>query len=769
MDNKLYTYTSMTEMLASFIETVGWLRVKQGLTLKQEINDRIKQQDNASSTADLVPLSVLVIPNNDDTKLDDKVRELQHQTENFMHYDRFDNKNKKHEWSLVKIDDLVQDFDKKIELFKDSKNPSEFLAEHFLYNTEFLEKLNNRIYQSKKDAIKILLGTDSYKEIILRPWQEDVKNEMLKENKKFNLLSLAPRFGKTFTILDYAKDYAEKNSLENLVLLPASKNLSSNSSFVTDFYDGGYHIHGGFSIITDGSLFQDESKLIDRLKEVIPENSKVIMVTDEADVASHTEISQEKMKTIETEFNIIKHIAMSGTGIYKAAKIFRGISEDDIFFKSVNYTELSDYDSEELVKRNFYSIKYDMEEIVENIKNTLKSEGKDLNDEKTQKKMEILNINQAFSQIYAHKKLSSYIRRFIVDDEIKEMLNLKKSKVTMIFTPSRSKRELNKFVKTFASENPDIETMIITGDETTNAEAQRITKDKIRKMRQLKDDRALVIFSMAMGSRSYSVPEIRRVIIMGDGFINAPWYQKSARCLTYDFSKKFSEPIQEADIIRISFEKCNIAAELFLVENEIVDRSDETVKKMHKQLNRNTFTDVTFDDGDLVIGELQVTEISVKEVIDDVLKYTDSTKYIMSQLWEESLEIDKNLSNKNAPKKSKVKSVSLKVPNIKGNGIDVSSTKNIDLSGKKSKKDEIALEHYINIIRTLPYVAKGFNYTYDDLLKVNWNGFIAISKKDFLENLKNSNFKSIVESIFRNSLNDDSITLEKIEEYTGLI
>jgi hypothetical protein len=205
------------------------------------------------------------------------------------------------------------------------------------------------------------------------------------------------------------------------------------------------------------------------------------------------------------------------------------------------------------------------------------------------------------------------------------------------------------------------------------------------------------------------------------------------------------------------------------VENEIVDRSDETVKKMHKQLNRNTFTDVTFDDGDLVIGELQVTEISVKEVIDDVLKYTDSTKYIMAQLWEESLEIDKNLSNKNGPKKSKVKSVSLKVPNIKGNGIDVSSTKNIDLSGKKSKKDEIALEHYINIIRTLPYVAKGFNYTYDDLLKVNWNGFIAISKKDFLENLKNSNFKSIVESIFRNSLNDDSITLEKIEEYTGLI
>ena len=84
----------MTEMLASFLESPGFLRVKQGLTLKQEINDRIKQQDNASSTADLIPLSVLVIPDNDDPKLDDKIRDLQHQTPEFMHYNRFNNKNK---------------------------------------------------------------------------------------------------------------------------------------------------------------------------------------------------------------------------------------------------------------------------------------------------------------------------------------------------------------------------------------------------------------------------------------------------------------------------------------------------------------------------------------------------------------------------------------------------------------------------------------------------------------------------------------------------
>jgi len=91
LENKLYTYTSMTEMIASFTATPGWLRVKQGLTLKQEIEDRINQQDNAANTADLVKLSTLVIPNNEDIKLDDKVREIQHNTPEFMHFDRFDN------------------------------------------------------------------------------------------------------------------------------------------------------------------------------------------------------------------------------------------------------------------------------------------------------------------------------------------------------------------------------------------------------------------------------------------------------------------------------------------------------------------------------------------------------------------------------------------------------------------------------------------------------------------------------------------------------
>jgi len=771
--NKLYTYTSMTELLASMMASPGWVRVKQGLTLKQEIEDRIKQQDNAATTADLIPLSTLIIPDNDDAKLDDKVRELQHRTENFMHFERYDNSNKKHEWSLVKINDLVQDWDALYKEFLESENREDFLAEHFLYNKEFLEKLDARILSSKQDAVQSLLGKSSYKEIILRPWQDEVVGDMLNTSKSNFLLSLAPRFGKTFTVLEYVKQYASKNE-GNFILVPASKNLSSNASFVADYFEGGFNIHGGFDIITDGSLFQDEDKLIERLEKVIPKDSNIIMVTDEADVASHTEISQDKIKNILENFNVVKRIAMSGTGIYKAAKIFKGISEDDILFKAINYSELSEYGSTELVHRHFYNVRYNMETMVNDIKNNLDALGKDLSIAQNKKLAEILNINQAFEMPNTFKQLSKYLAKYINSEEMEMSLGLQESDVVMVFLPGTMKKKtLNKFVKVFAKENPDLETLIITGDETTNADAQQDTKDKIQKMKKLNDDRKLVIFSIGMASRSYSIPEIRRVIIMGDGLINSPWYQKSSRCLTYDFSKKHSYPEQHADIIRISFEECSLASELFLVENETVDATENTLIKMKRFLKRNTFIDVIHGDDyeDFDMGTLNYSEINAEEVLDTVLKYTDSTKYIMARLWEENLIIDESLAKKDTSGKASVtKSVSLSVPNIK-NGKVTDAVKQITKgkNGKLTRDDEKALKVYVNILRTFPYIAKAFDLTYDEFMAMDWENFIAIPKDSFLENMKNHNFNATVKSIFRNIENNDEKISQKIQEYLSLI
>jgi len=138
VENKLYSYTTLANLVSSMVRSPGYLEVKQGLTLKQEIEVRTSQQDNASSTSDIIVLSTLIVHDNDDVKLDDKVRDALHDTPLFKKYIRFNNKDKKHEWSLVKIDDLIPDFDsvheKFIELQENGKNPDKFLYDHFLHN-----------------------------------------------------------------------------------------------------------------------------------------------------------------------------------------------------------------------------------------------------------------------------------------------------------------------------------------------------------------------------------------------------------------------------------------------------------------------------------------------------------------------------------------------------------------------------------------------------------------------------------------------------------
>lgn len=94
MNNKLYSYTSLTETLASLMQDPKWLRVKQGLTLAQSISDRVAQQDNAATTADLIVLSERVVPNNDDVKLDDKVRDIQHKQPYFKKFNRLNHETK---------------------------------------------------------------------------------------------------------------------------------------------------------------------------------------------------------------------------------------------------------------------------------------------------------------------------------------------------------------------------------------------------------------------------------------------------------------------------------------------------------------------------------------------------------------------------------------------------------------------------------------------------------------------------------------------------
>lgn len=771
--NKLYSYSDMAALIVSMATKPGWLMVKQGLTLKQEIEDRLKQQDTSSSIATIILISTLVIENNKDVKLDNKVSDIQHNTPEFMPYERYDNARKKHEWSWVKISDLVDDFEKIHNTFKELQTLNvinehaleQFLANHFFNNPDFIEKLDNRIFQSKKQATSTLLGYDrSYKEIRMNPWQQDLIKLLLKSPLIYFLLSLAPRFGKTLMILEYIKQYVLKTK-KKIIIIPLSKFLSSNSSFIDEYYECGYDIHGGFLSIkehTEGSLHQTTETLLLELEKIIPDGYEVILVTDEADYGSHTLNSTTTINAIVNKFKVVKQIAMTGTGIFTASKIFKGIPSDEILFKSINYTELLGYDITNVVNRNFINIQYDMQEILNIVKANL-----DMTKSANIKQLEVFNINQAFNQPSAYSSLSTFVRKFIDDDAIIDTLELQEdNKVTMVFIPSKTKKNFLKFIEKFQKHNPDIETLKIYGDETSNANAQLMTKNKIKNMSTLNDDRQLVIFSMGMASRSYSVPEIRRVLIFADTYINNPFYQKTARCLTYNYRLQHIDPVQTADIIRISFEKCNLVAELFLVENQTANNDEDTEARLTRTLSRSSFCDVQMNGDDIDYLPIKPTYKTVMGIIDAILKYTDSTKYLMVKLFDIEIEVDNGLSSSAEPKKSKTSSVNLTVPNPNKDKPDVNITDGNIITAAEEK----ALELYIEVIRTFPYLAliKGIT-SLEEFIDTSWDDFIIISKSQFINNLNDDIFKQEMNTLFRNAKIDDTIlTSTRIEDYLKL-
>ncbi len=191
--NSQYAYTNETEFNAGITQNHGYLAIKNGLTFRNT-DDRVREQDIASVTAELIILDRLTTYSND-IKLDDKIREVIHGYPNFKEYVR--NDHKRGEWTLVKISDIL----------KRCKLPYTSKA---LKDSRFLSLLGKRIHQAKQKAIKELINVESGIEVILRKQQKFVLDKMLKNDKKYYLLNLAPRLGKTFLILEYMQELSKR-------------------------------------------------------------------------------------------------------------------------------------------------------------------------------------------------------------------------------------------------------------------------------------------------------------------------------------------------------------------------------------------------------------------------------------------------------------------------------------------------------------------------------------------------------------------------------
>ena len=600
-------------------------------------------------------------------------------------------------------------------------NPTQ--PDDILNNTVFLKKLGMRIQKSKSQAVSNLLGQSTFKVYKPRAWQQQVVNQMLDSNQKHILLSLPPRFGKTLSVLEFAKKLVENGIDGNkLYLVPLSKNLSSNTSFVVDYDDFGYIQH--YNILKDISLFKDEEKIMEKLSNELPDDALIIPITDEADLASNTSISISKIKEITSKYQVVKQIVMTGTNVGRAAKILKDVPMEDINYVNMTYTDMLVMGGE-VVKRNVVNVQYNISDFSE----------------------DVLNIRQSFEDPKEYQTLSQYLYTWTLDSGQEMRYNLQPTEAVMVFIKTKTKKHLKQFGEVFYNNYSDeCEVMIISGDFTTNGKAQEQVQKKLHIMRQNKNNKRLVILSNGMASRSFSVSKIYRTILFGDNLLSYADLQAMSRSLTHEDGKEF------ADIIRIGFSNFDVASQLFMLENETIDYSDESNKKVGRFLSTSSFANIVIKDGEVqdytILGNKQK---DIMEFIDNTTKFTDDTSYMLTKLFDIGIEAD---TEREKQKSTKTRMVSTSVKKLKKS---IKPSK----SGKLTQDDEGKLRQYINIIRCLPSIANMEGYTnVEDYLNSNsWD--LEISKKIFKKNYEIQEFKGQIDALFRQT---EEWTIEQHKE-----
>lgn len=123
---------------------------------------------------------------------------------------------------------------------------------------------------------------------------------------------------------------------------------------------------------------------------------------------------------------------------------------------------------------------------------------------------------------------------------------------TIIFTPNlkETHEALEKLLK---NRYTGYDIMVLNGDETTNANAEERARSLVRDHYNNYGNYNVIFISSTMGNRSFSVPEIKNVVLFVDGASEAsvtqkiargltPWECNHCNCKVVDFRFEYDEP-----------------------------------------------------------------------------------------------------------------------------------------------------------------------------------------------------------------------------------
>lgn len=392
------------------------------------------------------------------------------------------------------------------------------------------------------------------KSVKLRSLQQRKINEAISIVDKCGLTAsiianLCPRFGKTLWALSVFNELSAKYG-NRIMLLPAYW-LSVHSSFVNEldeyaeFVDiaeidpndanaeqlATNYLNEGMRIVIPISLHGDLEEWKNKHKWLTKyANNEFFNFADEGDFGTHTENQVEKLKYLfengpEQTTGKFVSIYASGTNVQRLAKCSKQID-------GVLYTAYSQLETTEpgMIRRKFYCLQVDtLKAEVEKLGAEVMPSWTKVNERPLANKDFITRLGQAllgYDSLHPELNLSA-----MTNEEVY---------CAMVLT-SANKKEMAQIGNMWSHAMPDVHVKVLNGDYTTNRQAEEETAKEINEAR-IAGKKAVLILANAMGSRSYSIPEIQATVIAFDrGSVDATT-QKVSRCLTpgnkYDGNKK---------------------------------------------------------------------------------------------------------------------------------------------------------------------------------------------------------------------------------------
>lgn len=747
-------YANKSKLYAPILngKTGQYLLIKTGESWKQTIYYRVTRGlKSAFVSGQIFIICGIPMDMVGRIKTDDKIRAYQFQFSSRIINAPDDEYGREQCW--IRLDDVLEECG------------LEYIDENALYHPLFVQRLQEILMGEYMAALDYLFN-EKVIDVIASPAQDKVINQMISSEKDNFLLYLAPRFGKTFTMLEYTNRYMNITG-NKTTLLVASKSLSANNSFMVDYNKFGY---SGFTLQILSLCSKRIPDLLAEIETAMDNDvGDIILVTDEADFASSTVDSIEKLNMIKRNHNVVKHISMSGTGMGKVARINSDKDTEVIVVTDMDRIIAFDKGEEtRVVKPKFFDISF-------------KPLGRG---------EEVLNIRQSMEQKHSRAGLVDKVYELCDGNAYHPLLNPLNT-TTMISCNTRKNSHLVRFADELGKKYKNLNVMVLSGtgvddesDETNNMMAQSKVLTEINRMNVMSDDRRLVIITNQIGRRSFSIPSIDRVILLKDGEISDSDSQYFSRGGTWYQGKSFYEVV----VVGFNINGNSLSGERqfdafnnvrginsFVKNNVDLDSEPKALNKKIATIFKyiDCFTLQEVGDKLRAVHFKGTDDGNYSRYIASLRKIQDLSKFTFTILTSiDGVNFNEGaLSNVYGGRIVKSKSDLTKDDYyIKGEPFDVEEEqnpvslaviKNNENIKRNDKVTKVAYCHYLTLLPVIAIDTLNLN-SLNDLMNFNqWSDYIDIDQDIFIQNMKIQRFSNHMETIFNLSKGYDEKTLQE--------